>query len=51
MSIYDASVKYREAGVPLVDPCGKRIWFGLVARLGRERTEAAGRARGDRGKL
>ena len=51
MSIYDASVKYREAGVPLVVLAGKGIRVGFVPRLGSERSEAAGRSRGDRRKL
>ena len=51
MSIYDAAVQYREEGVAAGGDRGQGIWLRLVARLGRERHAAAGRARSDRGEL
>jgi len=49
MPIYDASMKYQADGVPLLVIAGKRLWHGLIARLGRERDRAARRESGHRG--
>ena len=51
MSIYDAAVRYIEAGVDLVVLAGKEYGTGLLARLGGQGHEAARRARGDRREL
>jgi len=49
MSIYDASVKYREAGVPLIVIGRKRVRFRIFARLGGQRTETTRRTSGNCG--
>ena len=51
MTIYDAAMKYKEAGVPLVVLAGKEYGSGLVARLGGQGHAAARRARGHRREL
>ena len=51
MTIYDASMKYQEAGVPLLVIAGKEYGSGLVARLGREGNAAARRQGGHRREL
>ena len=47
-TIYDASVAYQEAGVPLVDPGRQGVRLGLVAGLGGQGHDAARRAGGHR---
>ncbi len=42
MSIFDASVKYAERGVPLVILAGKEYGSGSSARLGCQGAETAG---------
>ena len=51
MFIYDAAMKYRDEGVPADDHRRQGIRQRVLARLGRERRPAAGRARGDRRKF
>ena len=46
--IYDASVAYQEAGIPLVILAGKEYGSGLVARLGGQGHHAARRPGGHR---
>src|SRR6202140_3270065 len=38
MSIYEAAIRYKQNGTPLLGLGGKRIRLGFVARLGREGT-------------
>ena len=47
MTIYDAAMKYKEAGVPLVIRGRQGVRIGIVARLGGQGHAAAWRARGD----
>ena len=42
--IYDAAMRYRDEGVPLVVIAGKRVRLRLVARLGRQGHHAARRS-------
>ena len=51
MPIYDAAMKYQEAGVPLVVDRRQGIRIRIVARLGGEGDDAARREGGDRGEL
>ena len=51
LTIYDASVRYRAAGVPLMVIAGKEYGSGLVARLGGEGDAAARREGGAGGEL
>ena len=48
MSIFDASVEVRRARSAAGDSGRQGIRLGLVARLGGQRAESAGRPRGDR---
>ena len=51
MSIFDASEKYRDEGVPLIIIAGSRVRHRLIARLGGEGHGAARRARRHREEL
>ena len=51
MTIYDAAMRYKDAGVPLRRPRRQGVRLGLVARLGGEGHAAARRARGHRREL
>ena len=51
MSIYDAAMKYKQEGVPLIILAGQGIRVGFLARLGGEGPEAARRACRHRRKL
>ena len=51
MTIYDASVRYRDAGVPLHHHRRQGVRVGIVARLGRQGDAAARRQGGDRREL
>ena len=35
MPIYEAAKRYKERKVPLIVTCWKRIWDGLIKRLGK----------------
>ena len=43
MSIYDAAMRYRSEGMPLVVLAGREYGYRLLARLGREGHDAARR--------
>ncbi|MEZ6018895.1 MAG: hypothetical protein R3F17_01995 [Planctomycetota bacterium] len=51
MSIYDAAMKYKAAGVPSIVLRGKELRHRFLAGLGWQGPGAARRARGARGRL